>query len=136
MMLFLSISNRLGGVETSLANLTARLEPVFNQYYQPFKKVAEEKGYENAALLPVNLDYTDVPIDHPPQSDLKGKTDNLDYELKCSVHDFCPLLFYCISTNDLNLKTEHATRLQGMTGARHGKIAEFQSTAATAIPPS
>jgi len=86
--LFLSISNRLGGVENSLATLTGRLEPIFNQYYQPFKKVAEEKGYENTALLPVNLVYTDVPIDHPPQSELKGKTDNLDYAvhtLPCKV---------------------------------------------------
>src|SRR5438093_1183996 len=79
--LFLVLFNKISGVETSLANLTGRLEPIFNQYYQPFKKAAEERGFSNPGLLPINLVYADTPIDHPPRLEAKGNANNLDYDI-------------------------------------------------------
>ena len=79
--LHLSVSNRLSDIETMLANLNGRLEPIFNQYYQPFEKLAEEKGFENAAVLPVNLTYRDAPAKQSLRSEVKGQTGDIDYDL-------------------------------------------------------
>ena len=77
-----SVSNRLRDIETMLANLNGRLEPIFNQYYQPFEKVADEKGFENAALLPVNLTYRDALIKPSLRSEVKGQTGDVDYDVR------------------------------------------------------
>jgi hypothetical protein len=76
-----SVSNRLGDIETMLANLSGRLEPILNQYYQPFEKLAEEKGFENAGLLPVNLTHGDAPIKPSVRSEVKGQTGDVDYDV-------------------------------------------------------
>jgi hypothetical protein len=81
--LFLYLYSRLGGLETSLANLTGRLEPIFNQYYQPFKKIAVEKGYpeDGLELIPVSLATPRYERVGPPRIEYKGKNGDIVYHV-------------------------------------------------------
>ena len=109
-----SVSNRLSDIENTLANINGRLEPIYNQYYEPFEKLAEEKGFENAAVLPVNLTYRDAPTKQALRSEVKGQTGDIDYDI---TYDLIKL------TTDT------------MTFAVNGRVASNQLTNTTITVP-
>lgn len=93
------LSDRIGTVETSMANLNGslenlngRLEPIFNQYYGLFKRLAVEKGFDekNVEFMRVSLSKSQHQQTGPILFVFKGSNDKTSWNITYTLVEITP----------------------------------------------